>query len=234
MRHGLHAPEKTVARAARLRRSRYYPYMPDLQTLASFFGVSIILGLSPGPDNLFVLLHAAVNGRKAGMLVVLGLCSGILLHTAAVTLGLAALFATSASAFAALKLLGAGYLVFLAWQSLRAPAQADFGHASKGLNARQSYLRGILMNVSNPKVALFFLAFLPQFVDPGRGRVWLQTLCLGGVFIAATLLVFGTIAYFSATIGQRLRRSIRLQRTLHWGAALVFVVLAVRLATAQR
>jgi threonine/homoserine/homoserine lactone efflux protein len=208
--------------------------MPDLQTLASFFGASIILGLSPGPDNLFVLLHAAANGRKAGMLVVLGLCSGILLHTAAVTLGLAALFATSAIAFDALKLIGAGYLVFLAWQSLRAPAQAGFGHACTGLNARQSYLRGILMNISNPKVALFFLAFLPQFVDPGRGGVWLQTLCLGGVFIAATLLVFGAIAYFSATIGQRLLRSIRMQRALHWGAALVFVLLAVRLVTAQR
>lgn len=208
--------------------------MPELQTLASFFAASIILGLSPGPDNLFVLLHAAANGRKAGMLVVLGLCSGILLHTTAVTLGLAALLATSAIAFDALKLMGAGYLLFLAWQSLRAPAAAGFGHASTALNARQSYLRGVLMNVSNPKVALFFLAFLPQFVDPGRGGVWLQTLCLGGVFIAATLLVFGAIAYFSAAIGRRLRRSLRMQRALHWGAALVFVLLAARLLTAQR
>ena len=207
--------------------------MPDPSTLLAFFGASLVLGLSPGPDNLFVLLHSAAHGRRAGLLVGLGLCSGILLHTLAVTLGLAALFAASTTAFTALKLFGAGYLLWLAWQMLQAPAQRN-GQALQPLNAWQNYLRGVLMNVSNPKVLLFFLAFLPQFVDAGRGQVVLQTLSLGAVFIAATLLVFGAIACSAGALRQRLERSTRLQRALHRGTALVFVALALRLVMVQR
>ena len=195
--------------------------MPAMETIASFFSISLLLCLSPGPDNIFVLIHAASYGRKTGILVVLGLCTGILLHTTAVTLGLAALFATSATAFTTLKWLGAGYLVFLAWKSWRAPAQLDFRPASCQLSPRQSYGRGILMNISNPKVALFFLALLPQFVDPGRDSIELQTLCLGGVFIIATLIVFGAIAYFADIAGATLRDSVRLQRALHVSAAML-------------
>lgn len=207
--------------------------MPDLQTLVSFFGVSLVLGVSPGPDNIYVLLHSAAHGRRAGMLVVLGLCTGILLHTAAVALGLAALFAASSTAFDVLRLLGAAYLLWLAWQSLRSPTQ-QLSAAGNELSGRHSYLRGILMNVSNPKVVLFFLAFLPQFTDPGRGPVWLQILGLGGVFILATLIVFGAIAGFAGSLSALLGRSARLQRALHWGAAVIFIALALRLVTAQR
>lgn len=207
--------------------------MPDPQTLISLFGIALVLALSPGPDNLYVLLHAAAHGRKSGLLVVLGLCSGLLLHTAAVALGLAALFAASATAFTAVKLFGAAYLLWLAWQALRAHAQGA-GREPRPLNGRQSYLRGVLMNLSNPKVLLFFLAFLPQFVDAGRGRVALQTLYLGGVIFLATLLVFGTIACYAGRLRGMLDRSARLQRALHWGAAALFVLLAVRLLIAQR
>lgn len=208
--------------------------MPDMETLASFFGISLVLAMSPGPDNIFVLLHSAANGRKAGMLVVLGLCTGILLHTAAVTFGLAALFATSASAFNTLKLLGAVYLVWLAWQSLRAPLQDDSNHRTSDLSALECYGRGVLMNLTNPKVALFFLAFLPQFVDADRGNVILQTLVLGGIFIIATLIVFGAIAYFSGTVGKVLRQSIRIQRGLNWAVATIFILLALKLLTSQQ
>jgi threonine/homoserine/homoserine lactone efflux protein len=175
-----------------------------------------------------------MRGRKAGMLVVLGLCTGLLVHTAAVALGLAALFAASAAAFTALKLLGAAYLIYLAWQAFRAPAGAPGMAQPEAMSGRQMYVRGVIMNITNPKVAIFFLAFLPQFANPEKGNLVLQILCLGGVFMLATLLVFGAIAYFSGSFGAALHRSPRAQRVLNRLSALVFVGLAARLASAQR
>ena len=200
----------------------------------AFFLVSVVLAMSPGPDNLFVLVQSALRGRRAGMYVVLGLCSGLVVHTAAVAVGLAALFAASAFAFAALKTVGAGYLCYLAWLALRAPA-GDIAAAEQApLDPKRMYARGVVMNLTNPKVVVFFLAFLPQFAEPARGHVAVQMLCLGFLFIVATLLVFGAIAHFAGALGERLRRSTGLQRTLHRAAAAVFVALAVRLLIAER
>ena len=143
--------------------------MLALDTTLTFFAASVLLALSPGPDNVFVLLHSAVHGRRAGLLVVLGLCSGLLFHTAAVALGLAAVFAASATAFTALKLLGAGYLLWLAWGAWHAPVGIADTTTQAAMTPWQTYLRGVMMNITNPKVAIFFLAFLPQFADPARG-----------------------------------------------------------------
>ena len=207
--------------------------MPALDTLAAFFGVSVLLCLSPGPDNVFVLFQSALNGRKAGLSVVLGLCSGLLVHTAAVALGLAAIVAASETAFTVLKLTGAAYLVWLAWQAFRAPVGPLSAQAEPAGFGRM-YLRGVVMNLSNPKVTIFFLAFLPQFVDRTQGGTALQVLWLGAAFIVATLLTFGAIAVFAATFGQALQRSARAQRVLNWGAGTVFLGLAARLAISQR
>jgi threonine/homoserine/homoserine lactone efflux protein len=208
--------------------------MPTLNTFLTFFGASVLLALSPGPDNVFVLLHSAVHGRRAGLLVVLGLCSGLLFHTAAVALGLAAVFAASATAFTVLKLCGAGYLLWLAWGAWRAPVGMMDSDTSPPMTAAQTYGRGVLMNLTNPKVAIFFLAFLPQFADPAQGNMALQISMLGGVFILAALLTFSTIAWFAAGFGQVFKQSLRAQRVLNRVASVVFVGLALRLATAQR
>ncbi len=208
--------------------------MLSLHIALAFFATSVALALSPGPDNVFVLLHSAVHGRRAGLLVVLGLCSGLLFHTAAVALGLAALFAASASAFTALKVVGAGYLVWLAWGAWNAPVGIHEEASGAPMTAAQTYGRGVLMNITNPKVAIFFVAFLPQFTDPARGPVALQILALGGIFIIAALLTFSTIAWFAAGFGQVFKRSLRAQRVLNRVASVVFVGLALRLATAQR
>ncbi|PIF29356.1 threonine/homoserine/homoserine lactone efflux protein [Acidovorax sp. 56] len=215
--------------------------MPSTDTLLAFFGVSILLGLTPGPDNLFVLLQSAQRGWRAGMAVVVGLCMGLVVHTAAVALGLAAVFAASAVAFTVLKLLGAAYLAWLAWQALRAPAPSgDAGGtaaASAGAVAPSLWRmvgRGVVMNLSNPKVLVFFLAFLPQFADPARGPMGGQLMVLGLVFIVAALLVFGAIACFSGVFGALLLRSPRAQQWLNRIAGVVFLGLAVRLATSQR
>jgi threonine/homoserine/homoserine lactone efflux protein len=208
--------------------------MLTLQTTLAFLGVSVLLGLTPGPDNVFVLLQSAAYGRRAGMLVVLGLCAGLVLHTTAIALGLAALFAASETAFVVLKWVGAGYLAYLAWQAFRTPVSDDGTQTAPPLRARQLVLRGLLMNLSNPKVVFFFLAFLPQFVDPARGLVAWQLAQLGALFILATLLTFGSISFFAASAGQRLRGSARAQAWLNRVAGLVFAGLALRLALAQR
>ena len=203
--------------------------MLSLQTGLAFFSVAVLLALSPGPDNVFVLVHAAQHGVRAGVLVVLGLCTGLLFHTAAVALGLAALLAASPLAFGVLKGVGAAYLLWLAWLSWRAPTGLLEGQAAQGLSARQTYARGIVMNATNPKVAIFFLAFLPQFVDPALGPVQWQIVQLGACFGLATLLVFGGIAALAGRFGQRLRESVRAQQVLNRAAALVFAGLALRL-----
>ena len=189
----------------------------------------MLLALVPGPDNVFVLLHAAVHGARAGLLVVLGLCSGLLLHTGAVALGLAALLAASSAALTVLKGVGAAYLLWLAWLSWRAPAGMGTGESMPAMGVRQTYLRGVLMNISNPKVALFFLAFLPQFVQPSSGPVAMQILLLGGVFMLATLLTFGAIALLAGRFGQLLQDSPKAQVGLNRLASVVFAGLALRL-----
>jgi threonine/homoserine/homoserine lactone efflux protein len=203
--------------------------MPAADTLAAFFGLSLLLALAPGPDNLFVLVQSALRGPRAGMLVVLGLCTGLLVHTAAVAAGLAALLAASPAAFKAIKFCGAAYLAWLAWQAFRTSAALPLPGDVESPNPRRMYLRGIVMNVTNPKVALFFLAFLPQFVHGGVPVVP-QILWLGAVFITATLLVFGAIAFFSGAFGRLLQRTPRAQQYMNRAAGVVFLGLAARLA----
>ncbi|MNZ59662.1 Homoserine/homoserine lactone efflux protein [compost metagenome] len=212
--------------------------MPTAETLIAFFGVAVLLAFSPGPDNVFVLLQSAQRGWRAGMCVVAGLCAGLVVHTAAVALGLAAVFASSPAAFGALKWCGAAYLAYLAWQAWRAPVtRVDTPAQQQSLQGRALWRmvgRGMLMNLTNPKVLIFFLAFLPQFADPQRGSLALQTMVLGCVFMLATFLVFGAIACFSGVFGAWLQRSDRAQRGLNRFASLVFLGLAARLALVQR
>jgi threonine/homoserine/homoserine lactone efflux protein len=208
--------------------------MPPTDTSLTFFAAAVLLALAPGPDNVFVLLYSAQHGKRAGMLVVLGLCSGLLFHTAAVALGLAAVLATSPTAFTLLKLCGAAYLVWLAWGAWTAPLGMSGTGSSAAMTPGKTYTRGVLMNVTNPKVAIFFLAFLPQFAEPARGNLALQIFYLGAVFMLATLLSFGTIAWFAASFGKALQRSLSSQLWLNRAASVVFVGLALRLATTQR
>lgn len=219
--------------------------MPTFQSLLAFFGVAVLLALSPGPDNLFVLMQSIQRGWRVGIVVVVGLCLGVVVHTTAVALGLAAVFAASSIAFTVLKWCGAAYLAYLAWGAWRAPVAADAsaGGAAAGGSGRADIAgkdllvmvrRGVVMNLSNPKVLIFFLAFLPQFADPAIGPVGPQIFVFGAVFILAAFLVFGAIALFSGAFGNLLLRSPRAQFWLNKITAVVFVGLAVKLATAQR
>lgn len=215
--------------------------MPTWDVLIAFFGVSVLLGLSPGPDNLFVLVQSAQRGWRVGLCVVLGLCIGVVGHTAAVALGLAAVVAASPMLFTALKVCGAAYLLYMAWGAWRAPVEVSEtaqAQAQRDVLTLQTALgwigRGVVMNLTNPKVLIFFLAFLPQFADPARGSVPVQIMVLGCVFMASAWLVFGSIACFSGLFGQILQRSARAQRWLNRIAATVFGALALRLVMVQR
>ncbi|GIZ51821.1 LysE family translocator [Noviherbaspirillum aridicola] len=208
--------------------------MLTLETSIAFFSVSVVLGLSPGPDNIFVLTQSALRGPRAGLLVTLGLCTGLIVHTTLVAFGVAAIFQASDIAFNALKIAGAAYLLWLAWQAFRAPASAIRLGEGEGPSATQLYRRGIVMNITNPKVSVFFLAFLPQFADPARGPISMQMLLLGGLFILATLLVFGGVALTAGALGRRLGRSARAQLVMNRVAGTVFALLALKLATSSR
>lgn len=204
--------------------------MIPLETVIVFLAASVVLALVPGPDNIFVLTQSVLRGPTAGCFVTLGLCTGLLVHTAAVSLGIAAVIKASAAAFTFLKLLGAGYLLYLAWLAFKAGGSQITFRASGSLSPWQLYRRGIIMNVTNPKVSVFFIAFLPQFVDPAGGSVTLQLVLFGGLFVLATLMVFGGVALIAGSLGEWLGRSERAQRSMHWIAGAVFVALAIHLA----
>ena len=208
--------------------------MLPLDTAATFFMASILLALAPGPDNIFVLTQAALRGKIAGLAVTLGLCTGLIVHTTAVAVGVAAIFRTSAVAFTVLKSLGACYLLYLAWKAFRAAATVIHPAKTAEISRAKLYRRGIIMNITNPKVSIFFLAFLPQFADPARGPLTVQLILLGGIFIIATILVFGGIALLAGTIGEWLNRSARTQQIMNRVAGGIFVGLALKLLTTQR
>ena len=208
--------------------------MLTAEIVITFFMASVLLGLAPGPDNIFVLTQSTLHGRRAGLIVTLGLCTGLVVHSLAVAFGAAAIFQSSALAFSVLKFAGAAYLLYLAWGIFRAPPASMTSGAVSGPGWRELYRRGIIMNITNPKVSIFFLAFLPQFADPSRGPVAFQIICLGGLFILATVLVFGGIAIAAGRLRIWLMQSERIQLWINRLAGAVFVGLALRLATSER
>ncbi|MEM1223214.1 MAG: LysE family translocator [Verrucomicrobiota bacterium] len=204
------------------------------ETMSTFFVASILLALAPGPDNIFVLTQSALQGTRAGISVTFGLMTGLLFHTTTVALGIAAIVKTSAVAFTALKLFGAAYLIYLAWKAFRTGAHKISQDTEGDLRLSKLYTRGVIMNITNPKVSIFFLAFLPQFTDPTKGAVVLQIMALGTLFMAATLLVFGSIASMSGWLSKWLRSSSQGQIILNRVAGCVFLGLAIKLATAKQ
>jgi threonine/homoserine/homoserine lactone efflux protein len=208
--------------------------MIPIEVALAFLGIAVVLALTPGPDNIFVLTQSALQGRTAGIIVTLGLCTGIVIHTTAVALGVAAIFKASDIAFNLLKIAGVIYLLYLAWQAMRASAVTISVQNKKKRNYLPLYSRGFVMNVTNPKVSIFFLAFLPQFTHPSNGAIWLQIIILGLLFIASTMLVFGAIAVVSGSIGEKFTQSDSAQIWMNRIAATVFLGLAIKLALVQQ
>ncbi|MFB6320183.1 LysE family translocator [Saccharicrinis sp. FJH54] len=202
--------------------------MFDLTSLLFFLGSSVLIILAPGPDIIFTVTQGLSNGKRAGITTAMGLASGNLVHTSAAALGLSVLFKTSPVAFWILKIAGAVYLFYLAYMSIK--------HRNDSLNISGSvtkkdnlFWRGFLMNIMNPKVALFFIAFLPRFVDPDLGKVMLQFIVLGVIFAFQVVVVFGSAGYFAGTFGEMLREHNNFSRNMNVISAVVFTGIAISL-----
>lgn len=185
--------------------------MPDLTTLVPFVVASAILVAIPGPAVLYIVSTGIGKGRRLAVASALGIETGGLVHVLAAGAGLSAILARSAFAYSVIKYLGAAYLIYLGIKTLRASDEnAALELPSNQLSWHQAYRRGVLVNAFNPKVALFFLAFLPQFVVPARGGVAGQIIILGLIFIVIATLIDMTYALASGSIGRLLRRSPRM------------------------
>lgn len=197
--------------------------VPEPSRLALFVGAALLLLVVPGPSVLYIVTQSVSHGRRAGIASVAGITTGTLVHIAAATVGLSALLASSAAAFDVVKYLGAAYLIVVGLRRLAGRDRLDEpdDHAPRDLG--RLYRQGIVVNTLNPKTALFFLAFLPQFVDPGRGAAWAQILALGLLFAALGFVSDGTWALVAGTLGDRLRRSRRYPAVQRYVSGSVFV-----------
>ena len=200
----------------------------SFETIIAFVTASIVLSLVPGPDNIFVMTNSALKGWKVGFYITIGLCTGLIGHTILVAIGVSVIFQTSLLAFNGLKIIGACYLVYLGWLSLQSKELKIGSTASE--NANKSYfVTGVVMNLTNPKVALFFLVFLPQFVNPINGSVTLQIFQLGFLFILSALCVFSSIAFLGSFLEAYLKKSSTVNKNINNIAALVYFALAINL-----
>jgi threonine/homoserine/homoserine lactone efflux protein len=210
--------------------------MPTIHSLALFLAAGLALNLTPGPDMLYVAARGANEGRSAGVVSALGIGAGTLVHVTLVAAGLAALLTAVPVAYRVLRLGGAAYLIYLGVRALRggpAAAGSSLAPAPLGVIFRQ----GVITNVLNPKVALFFLAFLPQFVDPSRGSPALQVVGLGLLFDVSGTLVNLVVALGSSRVADRLRRADEpggAGRIIQRATGGLFIALGARLAYGAR
>jgi len=212
--------------------------MPDTTTWALFAVAALALLVTPGPAVLYIVARSIDQGRLAGLVSTLGIQVGTLFHVVAAALGVSAVLVSSALAFNVVKWLGAVYLVYLGITKLmerREPQQADAGVTRKPL--KQIFYQGVLVNVLNPKTALFFFAFLPQFVDPARGAAGWQALALGLTFVCLGIVSDGAYAMLAGTVGRFLRSKTRLAQRQKYFTGGVYITLGVATAlsgTAER
>ncbi|HWQ13813.1 MAG TPA: LysE family translocator [Roseiflexaceae bacterium] len=201
--------------------------MPDPAAFALFLIAALALLVTPGPAVLYIVARSIDQGRRAGLLSALGVGAGTLVHVAAAALGISALLASSALAFTVVKYLGAAYLVLLGVRKLLARESATPTSSALPVGEARTFTQGVLVNVLNPKTALFFLAFLPQFVDPARGPVASQILVLGLTFAALGVLSDSCYALLASSVGRRIASSAAFQRHFAGG---MYVALGVTAA----
>jgi threonine/homoserine/homoserine lactone efflux protein len=208
--------------------------MLTTSTILYFLGASVAITIAPGPDNTFVVAQGISRGRKAAVVTALGMCSGISVHTSAAALGISAVLYSSATAFTILKYAGAAYLLYLAYKAVKENQGVILQKVTGNRGWWVLFRRGFVMNVVNPKVALFFLAFLPQFVSRKSGNAAGQMLLLGFIFMAQAIIVFGIIGLLSGSVGNAVLRRPRIARYFAWLTAGIFASLGIRLALAER
>ncbi|WP_242342674.1 LysE family translocator [Anaeromyxobacter terrae] len=207
--------------------------MLDARVLA-FTGIAALITLTPGADTMLVVRSALVRGRRAGMLTVLGVCAGLFVHATLSALGLSVILVRSARAFEIVKLAGAAYLVFLGLQAIWSAARsgAVIAQAAEPIGAHRAFVEGMLNNVLNPKVAIFYLAFLPQFIGPGD-PVLAKSILLAGIHFTEGVIWLSLVTLFVARIRGVLADP-KVNRALESATGLLLIGFGVRLATARR
>ena len=208
--------------------------MPDLTLWSLFVVASLVLLLTPGPAVLYIVARSVQQGRTAGLVSVMGIHLGTIVHVTAAAVGLSALLVSSALAFAIVKYLGAAYLIWIGLRTLLAKDPDPETPVIEAKSLRRAFRDGFVVNLLNPKTAIFFLAFLPQFVDAARGAVHWQILILGLTFMGLGILSDGMFALVAGAAGDFLRRSQRFQRILRWFSGTSFIGLGVTAALASR
>jgi len=207
--------------------------VPAATTFALFCAAALALIVVPGPAVTYIVTQSIDKGRSAGLVSALGVACGGLVHVAAAVAGLSALIASSASAFTVVKLAGAAYLVAIGLWRLAGRGE-DGDEQVETVPVQRLFWQGAIVNVLNPKTALFFLAFLPQFVDPHRGAIAVQVAVLGTVFVALAVVSDSTYAVVSAALADRVRGSSRARQVRRYVSGSIFVALGVTAATARR
>lgn len=195
--------------------------------LGGFISAAVLLTLMPGPDILFVITQGVTRGRKAAVVFASGLCTGLLFHIAAVTLGVSALIAGSDIAFTVFKFAGAAYLIGLGVKAFFNRNRVELRFTEEGKHTLQLYKRGILMNVLNPKVILFFLAFFPQFINIQRGDPILQMLVLGGIFIVQALVVFSVVAVLADRLSAGFMKNPGVAYWMNWAEVVIYTAIGI-------
>ena len=201
--------------------------MPDI---GLFLVASALLTIAPGPDIVYVLTRGIAQGRRAGFAAALGFATGVIFHTALAALGIAALIRSSEFAFSLVRYAGAAYLVYLGIRTLMSRSGYELNKDNSSLALWTVYKQSVIGNVLNPKVTLFFLSFLPQFISVSSGHVELQMVLLGALFMLQTVLIFGAVAFFSGVIGDRLRTNPSVANRLNVFAGVIFIALGIRVA----
>jgi threonine/homoserine/homoserine lactone efflux protein len=204
--------------------------VPDLSTLAVFCAASLALAVVPGPAVLYIVAQSVDQGRAAGLVSALGICCGSLVHVVAATIGLSSLIASSATAFTIVKYAGATHLVLLGIRRLLTREAVDVVGSRPPRPHRRLFRDGVVVNVLNPKTALFFLAFLPQFVEPEAGSATLQILGLGLIFTLIALSSDSLWALAAGTLGGWLKQSRAYLAIRRWVTGTVFVALGLSAA----
>ncbi len=204
--------------------------MPDTSTLLIFLAASTVLAVVPGPGVLYIVARSVEGGRRTGLAATLGVATGNMVHVLGAAIGLSAIIAQSATAFTVIKLAGAAYLVGAGIIRLLTPVEVGAETTAENGNARRVYRGAVMVATLNPKTALFFLAFVPQFLSPERGSMAVQGVLLGSMFVAIALLSDSLYALASGSLGEKLRTSRRFAEVRRWFTGGTFVSLGVAAA----
>ena len=206
------------------------PAFPALPTLSIFLLAALGLLLVPGPAVIYIVTRSAAHGRKAGFASVLGIEVATLIHSMAAALGLSALLLASAVAFQLLKYAGAAYLIYLGVRTFFSRDEMTGPLLPAPANLSQLFAKGLVVNLLNPKTALFFYAFLPQFVDPSKGAVQLQIFMLGILFVMLATCTDGTYSLLASSVGRWIFQNVRMRRVRRYVSAGIYVALGVAAA----